>query len=217
MREDEKSGRREDEGEGLARRDVVRLLAAAPLAAFALTIEDVERAARGAGAALQGVAQRGRGAQFRPKFFTADEWKTVRVLSDIVIPRDARSGSATDAGVPEFMDYIMIAYPEIGTSVRAGLRWLDGESRRSFSKAFVQGTPREQTALLDRIAYPKRAAAAMKPGVEFFSRFRDLTASGFWSSKIGVADLQYVGNRPQAVWNGCPPAALRKLGVSYEA
>jgi len=217
MREGEKSGRREDEGEGLARRDVVRLLAAAPLAAFALTIEDVERAARGAGAALQGVAQRGRGAQFRPKFFTADEWKTVRVLSDIVIPRDARSGSATDAGVPEFMDYIMIAYPEIGTSVRAGLRWLDGESRRSFSKAFVQGTPREQTALLDRIAYPKRAAAAMKPGVEFFSRFRDLTASGFWSSKIGVADLQYVGNRPQAVWNGCPPAALRKLGVSYEA
>ena len=217
MREDEKSGRREDEGEGLARRDVVRLLAAAPLAAFALTIEDVERAARGAGAALQGVAQRGRGAQFRPKFFTTDEWKTVRVLSDIVIPRDARSGSATDAGVPEFMDYIMIAYPEIGTSVRAGLRWLDGESRRSFSKAFVQGTPREQTALLDRIAYPKRAAAAMKPGVEFFSRFRDLTASGFWSSKIGVADLQYVGNRPQAVWNGCPPAALRKLGVSYEA
>ena len=217
MREDEKTGRREDEGEGLARRDVVRLLAAAPLAAFALTIEDVERAARGAWAALQGVAQRGRGAQFRPKFFTAEEWKTVRVLSDIVIPRDARSGSATDAGVPEFMDYIMIAYPEIGTSVRAGLRWLDGESRRSFSKGFVQGTPREQTALLDRIAYPKRATAAMKPGVEFFSRFRDLTASGFWSSKIGVADLQYVGNRPQAVWNGCPPAALRKLGVSYDA
>lgn len=224
MREDEKTRGREDEGRslpvvdatasGLARRDVVRLLAAAPLAAFALTLEDVERAARSAGAALQGVAERG--AQFRPKFFTADEWKTVRVLSDIVIPRDARSGSATDAGVPEFMDYIMIVYPEIGTSVRAGLRWLDGESRRSFSKAFVQGTPREQTALLDRIAYPKRAAEAMKPGVEFFSRFRDLTASGFWSSKIGVADLQYVGNRPQAVWNGCPPAALRKLGVSYE-
>lgn len=229
MREDERTGGREDEGRALpivdappaderaslARRDVVRLLAAAPLAAFALTLEDVERAARGAGEALQGVA--GRASQFRPKFFTADEWRTVRVLSDIVIPRDARSGSATDAGVPEFMDYIMIAYPDIGTSVRAGLRWLDGESRRSFSKPFVRGTPKEQTALLDRIAYPKRAAAAMKPGVEFFSRFRDLTASGFWSSRIGVADLQYVGNRPQSAWNGCPPAALQKLGVSYDA
>lgn len=199
----------------MARRDVVRMLVAAPLAALAIRFEDVDVAATHAADALQAAQQKG--APYKPKFFTADEWGTVRLLSDIVIPRDARSGSATDAGVPEFMDFMMTAYPDIGRNFRAGLTWLDGESRKSFGKPFVQGSLAQQTAILDRIAYPKKAAPALKQGVEFFTRFRDMTASGFWSSKVGVADLQYVGNRPQAAWNGCPPAALAKLGVHYKA
>jgi hypothetical protein len=199
----------------MGRRDVVRMLVAAPLAALAVRFEDIEAAATRANDALQAAQQRG--TPFTPKFFTRDEWATVRTLADIIIPRDARSGSATDAGVPEFMDFMMTAYPDIGKNVRAGLAWLHAESKQRFGKPFVQGTPAEQTALLDRIAYPKKAAPAMKSGVEFFTRFRDLTASGFWSSKVGVADLRYVGNRPQAAWNGCPPAALAKLGVSYKS
>lgn len=202
--------------EMVRRRDVVRMLAAAPLAALAVTLEGVERAAASAGDALGALAQRG--APFTPAFFTADEWQLVRVLADLVIPRDERSGSATDAGVPEFMDFMMTAYPTLATSMREGLQWLDARARRRFGKPFVQGTPAEQAALLDTIAYPKKKVpAALKPGVTFFTYFRNLTASGFWSSRMGVADLQYMGNRPQATWNGCPPAALAKLGVSYPA
>ena len=199
----------------VARRDVVRLLAAAPLAAFAITLEDVERASDRAAAALQAVASRGQA--FKPKYFTPTEWQQVRILADLVIPRDERSGSATDAGVPEFMDFIMTAYPEMQKGMRDGLAWLDSHATQRFNQQFVGCAAAEQAKILDDIAYPKKASAIVKPGVEFFSRFRNLSASGFWSSKIGVADLQYMGNRPQAVWNGCPPAALRKIGVVYKS
>lgn len=193
------------------RRDVVRLLAAAPLAAFAITLEDVDRAAEWANDALQQAAQRA----YAPKFYTSDEFRLVRVLGDVVIPRDERSGSASDAGVPEFLDFLMTAYPEMQKPMRDGLAWMNTASRSRFGKAFLTCTAAEQTRLLDEIAYPKRAREAVKDGVTFFSRFRDLTASGFWSSRIGVRDLQYMGNRAQTAWNGCPPAALAKLGVRY--
>lgn len=193
-----------------SRRDVLRLLAAAPLAHFAIAYTDVERAAAYANDALQQAAGR---RQFRPTFFTAAEYRLVRTLSDLVIPRDARSGSATDAGVPQFMDFIVSAYPSMQGPMREGLRWLNDASSQRFGKTFPQTTDAQRRTLLDAIAYPKRAAAADKAGVEFFSRFRDLTASGFWSSRIGVADLQYKGNTAQAQWNGCPPAVLRKIGV----
>jgi hypothetical protein len=189
------------------------MLAAAPLAHFAISLESVELAVENAGAALEQAVQRGQ--RFQPKFFTPEEWRLVRVLADLVIPRDARSGSATDAGVPEFMDFILIEYPTTQKPMRDGLRWLNTAATQRFRRPFVECTPAQQTRLLDEIAYPKRAAAAVKDGAEFFSRFRDLTASGFWSSKVGIADLQYLGNRPQAQWNGCPPAALAKLGVRY--
>ena len=217
MSEDEKTQGQDDTVvvRMVARRDVVRLLAAAPLAAFAITLEDVERASDRAAAALQAVSSRGQA--FKPKYFTPTEWQQVRILADLVIPRDERSGSATDAGVPEFMDFIMTAYPEMQKGMRDGLVWLDTQSTQRFNRKFVGCAAGDQARLLNEIAYPKKASAAMKAGVEFFSRFRNLTASGFWSSKMGVADLQYMGNRPQAVWNGCPPAALRKIGVAYKS
>lgn len=193
-----------------SRRDVLRLLAAAPLAHFAIAYADVERAAEYANDILEQTTAR---QQFRPKFFTAPEYRLVRVLADIVIPRDERSGSATDAGVPPFMDFILDAYPSMRQPMREGLQWMNDASTRRFGKPFLEATAGERRQLLDAIAYPKRAAAADQPGVEFFNRFRDLTASGFWSSRIGVADLQYKGNTAQAQWNGCPPAVLRKIGV----
>jgi hypothetical protein len=193
------------------RRDVLRLLAAAPLAHFAIAYADVERAAAHASDMLEQASERGR--QFRPKFFTADEYRLVRTLADIVIPRDARSGSATDAGVPAFMDFILSAYPSMQTPMRDGLRWMNEASTRRFERPFLEVTAAQRRELLDAIAYPKRAAAADQAGVEFFNRFRDLTASGFWSSRIGVADLRYRGNTAVAQWTGCPPAVLRKVGV----
>jgi hypothetical protein len=193
-----------------SRRDVLKLLAAAPLAHFAIAYADVERAAAHANEALQQAAQR---QQFRPRFFTPAEYRLVRTLSDLVIPRDARSGSATDAGVPEFMDFILAAYPSMQAPMRNGIKWLNDAATQRFGRPFLEATAPQRRTLLDAIAYPKRAAAADQAGVEFFNRFRDLTASGFWSSRIGVADLQYKGNTAQAQWNGCPPAVLRKIGV----
>jgi hypothetical protein len=193
-----------------SRRDVLKLLAAAPLAHFAIAYTDVERAAAWAEDALQ--ARSGQ-AQYRPRFFTADEYRVVRILADLVIPRDARSGSASDAGVPQFIDFMVSAYPSMQSPMRTGLQWLNDASVQRAGKPFLLASAAERRTVLDAIAYPARAAEADRDGVAFFNRFRDLTASGFWSSRIGVADLQYRGNTALASWTGCPPAALRKAGV----
>jgi hypothetical protein len=195
----------------LSRREVIQLLAAAPLAHYAIRVDDVERAAAHAAEAVERLGQRA----YEPRFFTPSEWRMVRTLSDLIIPRDERSGSATEAAVPEFLDFLMTAYTDMQRPMRDGLVWMDAESARRFNTTFLAASPAQRTELLDAIAYPKRATAAVKDGVTFFTRFRDLAASGFWSSRIGVADLEYLGNRALPAWTGCPPVALRKLGVSY--
>jgi hypothetical protein len=195
------------------RRDFIKFMAAAPMAHLAVTALDLETAAIHTRETLERLAERGQ--QYQPKVFSAHEWRTVRVLVDMVIPRDARSGSATDAGVPEFMDVFMETRQNMRTWMRTGLTWLDDECRKRFSKAFVDCDATQRAAVLDDIAWPRRAGPEMQNGVRFFNNFRNFTASGFWSSKIGVDDLQYMGNRPIAQWNGCPAPALNKLGVRY--
>ena len=132
---------------------------------------------------------------------------------DLIIPKDARSGSATDAGVPEFMDFLMADQPPRQTAMRGGLAWIDHECEERYDKRFLECTPEQRTAVLDDIAWPQRAKPQFAHGVAFFNSFRDLTASGFWSSKMGVEDLQYIGNVMVAEWKGCPPDALKKLGL----
>ncbi len=196
------------------RRDVLKLLTAAPAAAgFVWTERDVVHAHEQAKAARQ-AAQR-TATPFKPKFFTAHEYATVTVLVDLIIPRDERSGSATDAGVPEFMDFIMTDMPSRQIPMRGGLAWLDWECERRFDKRFVDCTGTERTAVLDDISWPQKARPEMSQGVAFFNSFRDLTASGFWTTKMGMQDLQYVGNTYVPEWKGCPEEALKKLGVSY--
>jgi gluconate 2-dehydrogenase gamma chain len=193
----------------MKRREAVGAMAMAGLtAAFKWTPAEAAKAATFVREAVQ--------APFAPAFFTPHEWETVRVLVDIVIPRDERSGSATDAGVPEFMDFMMGDRPDGEIPMRGGLAWMDNECFERFSKTFVQATEAERAAVLNDIAWPKRAKPEMSQGVAFFNMFRDLTASGFWSSKIGVTDLDYRGNTFVAEWKGCPDAALQKLGVRYE-
>jgi len=156
-----------------------------------------------------------RGAPYEPKVFTAHEWETVRMLVDLIIPKDARSGSATDAGVPEFMDFMLGDDRDLETPVRGGLAWLDHECDDRYGKTFVTASDAERGALLDDIAWPRKAKPEHAAGVAFFNSFRNLTASGFWSSKMGIEDLQYQGNRFVTEWQGCPPEALAKLGVRY--
>ena len=196
----------------MERREVLKLLTAAPLAAgFAWSAEDAQAASALADAARQATT----GAPFTPKFFTPREWDTVRVLVDLIIPRDERSGSATDAGVPEFMDFIVLDQPVRQIAMRGGLAWLDLECQRRFDKTFLDCSADERTTVLDDIAWPQRATPERVHGVAFFNSFRDLTAAGFWTSRVGIADLQYLGNRSVAQWRGCPDEALKKLGVSY--
>ena len=137
----------------------------------------------------------------------------MRLLVDLIIPKDERSGSATDAAVPEFMDFMMIDQPARQTAMRGGLGWLDRECVSRFDKTFVACAPAERTQVLDDIAWPRRARPALSHGVSFFNGFRDLTASGFWSSRMGVEDLQYMGNTYVAEWKDPPPEVLKKLGL----
>jgi hypothetical protein len=220
---------------GYDRRQVLQRLGAASLAAgFAWTGDEAAAAAT--------LAQAARAAgqpalPFQPKFFTPHEWETVRALSDAIIPRDERSGSATDAGVPEFLDFILIDEPRLAeetsrqTAMRGGLAWIDLECQRRFDKAFVACTDTERTALLDDISRPPAPTASdalgsamseepptlpvLSHGRAFFASFRDLVATGFWTTKMGMEDLQYLGNRYVAEWTGCPDEQLKKLGVSY--
>ncbi len=201
------------------RRDALQHLLAVP-AGIAIAPDALERAADHVHAALDpqgqaqaGAAQPARPRPYVPKQFTPDEWRLVRMLVDYLIPRDARSGSATDAGVPEFMDFMLGEYTSMRTWMRNGLGWMNAESRKRFQKSFVSATDAQRREILDAIAFPKRAAADVKAGVEFFNNLRNLTASGFYSSRIGIADLGYTGNRPVAEWKGTPPEVMRTLGL----
>ena len=195
----------------MKRRDALGVLAASAAATlFKWTPAEAQRAATLAREALATKTP------FAPAFFTPHEWDMVRLLSDLVIPKDERSGSATDAGVPEYMDFMLTDRPDGQVPMRGGLAWLDNECSERFGKTFVGATPAEQTAVLDDIAWPKKAKPEMSQGVAFFNMFRDMTASGFWTSKMGITDLNYQGNTFVAEWKGCPPEALQKLGVRYE-
>jgi hypothetical protein len=194
------------------RRTMLRLLAAAPAAAgFTWTDAEAQQAHNHAQAA-QAVAKK-TGAPYKPKFFTAHEWATVNMLVDIIIPKDERSGSATDAGVPEFMDFMMTDQPGRQTAMRGGLAWLDRECVTRFDKAFLDCTDSQRTQVLDDIAWPRKAPPGLSHGVAFFNSFRDLTASGFWTTKMGMQDLQYTGNVFVPEWKGCPDEVLNKLGI----
>ena len=195
------------------RRDALKAVGLASLASsLGVKVDHLERVTR-AVARLETAA-----AVAAPTFFKPHEWATVRLLVDYIIPRDDRSGSATDAKVPEFIDFLMAdneASPASRTAMHGGLAWLDNECQHRFGKSFVTSTDAQRRQVLDDIAWPAKARPEMHHGVLFFSHFRDLTASGFFSTQMGWQDAQYKGNVALPAWNGCPPEALKKLGVSY--
>lgn len=205
-------------GAGIARRELLRRVGTLPLAAgIALSAGRLQAAQEHV---HKQAAKAARGKPYQPKYFTAGEWALVRVLADVVIPRDARSGSAGDALVPEFIDFILDdpladarERERLQTRMRGGLAWLERECVRRSGKGFVLAPEADRRALLDEIAWPAKARPEMEAGAAFFTLFRDLVASGFWSSKIGVDDLRFMGNTFVAEWNGCPPEVLAKAGL----
>ena len=199
----------------ITRRDALKAFALVSTAnVFDFTSPQIERALRGVAALAESAEQ-----QYAPKFFTRHEWQLVRMLADYVIPRDERSGSATDAKVPEYMDFLLAdkdASENSKVSMRGGLAWIDNEARERFAKPFVSATDAQRRQILDDVAFPRKAKPEHSQGVAFFTRFRDFTAAGFFSSAMGWKDVQYIGNVFNPNWNGCPQPALDKLGVSYD-
>jgi gluconate 2-dehydrogenase subunit 3-like protein len=198
----------------ISRRAALRIFTSAPVAAALVwTPAEAQQAHEHAAAAREQAVKRA--APFKPKFFTAQEYATVGVLVDLIIPRDERSGSASEAGVPPFMDFMMIDQPQRQIAMRGGLALIDRLSVARLGKRFTALTDAQRRSVLDEIAYTTNHDPGLRHAVAFFSSFRDLTASGFWSTKMGIQDLQYKGNTFVAEWEGCPDAALKKLGVSY--
>jgi hypothetical protein len=190
--------------QGVSRRGIFQILGTASLAITGAGVGAVPTSA---------AAKEARPAKaaFERRVFDDHQWKTVHVLSDLVIPADERSGSATQAGVPEFLDDWLAFRTEqddndrLQAQILGGLMWLDRESASLFSQDFADASPEQQKQLLERIAYPSHFAPEDAAGAAFFDEFRDLTVAGFFSSKVGVADLPYLGNIAVMEWKGCDP------------
>ena len=147
-------------------------------------------------------------------FFTPAEMVTITLLGDIIIPKDKVSGSASEAKVPEFIEFIVKDMPEHQTPMRGGLRWLDLNSLKRFGNSFANITDKQRLELVDEIAYPNKAKTTMKQGVAFFNLIRNLTTTGFYTSEMGVKDVGYMGNVPNQ-WNGVPDDVLKEHNLSY--
>jgi hypothetical protein len=188
-------------------------LNAAPIQADELLEKGKKKKAKaGAGRTQEEVARDAK--LMSETFFTPHEMATIAVLCDIILPADAKSGSASQAGVPAFIEFIAKDMPHQQTPLRGGLMWLDNQAMKRFGgKKFVACTANERIQIIDEIAYPEKAKPAVKQGVAFFNLMRDLTMTGFYTSEIGIQDLGYVGNQPN-VWQGVPEEVLKQYGLT---
>lgn len=220
---------------GLWRREALKLIGGAAPLAFAFDVAPAEAQAA-AEKAARAVAASAAGQPYRPRFFTAEEWQTVRILCDMILPRDERSPGAAEVGVPEFIDFIVTDPMEDDrgrerrqTAMRGGLAFIDLRCEGRFGRPFRACGDAERRALLDEIAYwkggddaedeaqgPATLELRLRHGEAFFHSFRDLVAAGFWSSPAGVQDIGYVGNTFVARWSGPPAEVLRRLGLPEE-
>jgi gluconate 2-dehydrogenase gamma chain len=159
-------------------------------------------------------------------FFTPEEMSTIAILADIIIPKDDISGSATDARVPDFIEFIVKDMPEHQVPMRGGLRWLDMQCYSRYQNAFADCNKQQQIEMAEDIAYPvikdkngkvvskRTIKPGYEQGVSFFSLMRNLTATGFYTSEIGGKDVGYIGNQPNQ-WNGVPTYVLKQYNLSY--
>jgi len=147
-------------------------------------------------------------------YFTPDEMATITILGDIILPKDEHSGSASDAKVPEFIEFIVKDMPAHKIPMRGGLRWLDVQCLNRYGKAFKDCPHPQQIEMVEEIAWPEKAKPEMAQGVTFFNLMRNLVATGFFTSQMGVKDLDYKGNVPNQ-WNGVPDDVLKQYGLAY--
>ena len=196
----------------IKRRDMLKVFSAVPAAAL-IPLGTAVAAQKTSGSAAAKTAS-----GYQRKVFNDHEWETIKVLSDLVIPADEQSSSASQAGVPEFIDdWLNFKGGTLKAEILGGLTWLDLECNREFGHDFTGCAPDQQKKILDRIAYPNKAVLDDLNYVAFFNHLRDLIVGGFFSSKEGVKDLPYLGNKVVAVWEGCPPNVLTQIDENLKA
>jgi gluconate 2-dehydrogenase gamma chain len=194
------------DGFGVSRRDALKTLALGVAGGSVLQVIPLEAA----GLAHQMVHQEKAAApagKYTPRYFSAQQYQTLTSLSDTILPKDEKSGGAVEAGAPEFIDLLTSENQEFQLALGGGLMWLDNYCVDHYGKTYLECPPVQQKEVVDLIAYRKNAKAnpELHQGVAFFAFLRDLTCDGFYTSKIGIEDLQYIGNVPRSEWPGCPP------------
>ena len=191
---------------GISRRDVIRNLTVGAAAGSVLQVIPAEAAALVHQMAHETKAASPTG-KYTPKFFPPHQYATLVFLCDTIIPKDEKSGGAVEGGAPEFIDLLTSENEDYQLAFGGGLMWLDSFCADRFGSTFLDSTPSQQKEALDLIAYRKNSIAdpSLTQGVTFFARLRQITCDGFYTSKIGIEDLQYIGNTALASFPGCPP------------
>jgi gluconate 2-dehydrogenase gamma chain len=190
---------------GISRRDVLRTLAVGMAGGSVLQVIPLE-AAELAHQMVRKEKAAAPAGKYTPKYFTPKQYETIVSLCDTIIPKDEKSGGAVEAGAPEFIDLLTSENEEIQLALGGGLMWLDTHCIDQYGKAFMECAPEQKKEILDLIAYRKNAKKdhSLSQGVAFFAFLREMTCDGYYTSKIGIEDLQYIGNVTRSEWPGCP-------------
>jgi gluconate 2-dehydrogenase gamma chain len=190
----------------LSRRTILRSLAMGAVAGSVLRVIPLE-AAEYAHSMIELEKTDAKAGGYTPKFFDAQQYKTLQSLCETILPADAASGGAIEAGAPEFIDLLTSENEEYKATLAGGLKWLDSTCTTRYGKAYLDCTPQDQKEILDLIAYRKSSDRdeSLRQAVEFFSFLRKFTADGFFTSKIGINYLGYKGNTYLTEFPGCPP------------
>ncbi len=152
---------------------------------------------------------------FAESYFREHELLTIAVLCDIILPGDHPNGGALDAGLPDFVEFMVKDRQQYKLPVRGGIAWLDNYALDNYGADFIHIEESQRLAICDAIAYPDVDTPELQPGIAFFSLMRNLTLTGYYTTEAGIRDLGYVGNRPN-VWDGVPEAVLQKHGKQYD-
>jgi gluconate 2-dehydrogenase gamma chain len=192
-------------GQGVTRRDVLRTLAAGAVGGSVLRVIPA-KAAEYAHQMVHKEKAAAPAGKYTPKFFDAHQYETLRSLCDAILPKDEKSAGALEAGAPEFIDLLASENDEFQVRLGGGLLWLDSRCADDYGKTYLECTPEQRKEILDLLAYRKNAKkdASLGQGVAFFALLRNMTCDGFYTSKIGIEDLQYIGNASRSEWPGCP-------------
>jgi hypothetical protein len=186
-------------GQGIQRRDVLRILATAAAAAQFPGFSKWAFACGHVGNATLQIKP----ATYHPQFFTAPEYAAIERLSEMIIPTDSTPG-AKEAGVAEYIDFMVASDPEIQYGFRTGLTWLDAQSQRTLGKRFIELSPEQQTSLLQALAYKDKARPGEEYGRGFFRLMREFTVTGFYTSEIGFKELDHPALKFYAESPECP-------------